>query len=199
MKMLIPALIALSAAGAAQAQTVVPVPAFGSIELKSGGRVILRQGPQQRVTLVKGDLAYTRIEVRNHNAARWLGTDRGKLRIETCVRSCPKNYEMVVVVTSPQFPAVAVDSGGSIVAEGPFARQSTIAAAVDSGGSIDIRAIKAANVAAAVDSGGKIVTAPLRTLSAAVDDGGLVLYEGDPIVTSAVDGGGAVRKVADPR
>jgi hypothetical protein len=197
MKILLPALAVLAAAGAAQAQTVVPVPAFGSIELEGGGKVILRQGPQQRVTLVKGDLAHTRIEVRNHNAARWLGRDRGKLKIDACVRSCPRHYDLVVVVTSPRFPAVAVDSGGSIQATGAFAPQSTIAAAIDSGGSIDIRAIRAANVAAAVDGGGRIVAAPVRTLSAAVDGGGLVLYEGDPIVTSAVEGGGAVRKVSD--
>jgi hypothetical protein len=199
MKTLLPALLALSLAGAAHAQTVVgPLPPFRSIELKGGGRVILRQGPERRVTLVEGDQAITRIEVKDQGRSGWGKTRRtGRLEIVACARACPKAYKLVVVVTAPRLDAVAVLSGGAIRTDGPFSPQGNLAVAVDSGGVIDVRAIRASHVAAAVDKGGTITVSAKTALAAAIDDGGLILYEGSPMLVSAVDGGGSVRKVSD--
>ncbi len=184
----------LLVAGAVQAQTPVgPLPPFSSVELRHGGRVVLREGPQQSVTLLQGSLAYTDIKVRRDN-----GLQRsGKLVIEACARKCPNRYDLTVLVTAPRLKAVAVDEGGEIRAEGAFNRRGSLAAAVDGGGSIDIRAIPAANVAAAIDGGGRILTAPRTSLAVAIDGGGEVLYTGDPALVTAIDGGGKVRRISD--
>src|SRR5215813_11697442 len=73
------------------AQADVPVAPFDSIELHDGARVVLRYGPIQRVTLIKGSLDYTSVTV----------ADGGRLIINKCKSRCPRGYELEIeIVTS---------------------------------------------------------------------------------------------------
>src|SRR5688572_21550652 len=67
-------------------QTVVPLAPFSTIELHDGSKIILRHGPTQRVTLLKGSLAYTRFTI----------TDGGRLVIYKCQSRCPRGYELEI-------------------------------------------------------------------------------------------------------
>ena len=79
----------LLAAAPAAAQGPVTVPRFDSVELQGGGQVVLRHGPTQRVTIVRGNVEMTRFSV-----------ERGRLEILACVRSC-RNYDLQVEIVTP--------------------------------------------------------------------------------------------------
>src|SRR4051812_31890245 len=93
----------------AGAQTTVPVAPFTSVDLRSGGHVVLRQGPEPRVTLVEGDPASTRISVQG-----------GRLVIDNCPNHCPRGYRLRAVVTVPEVSSLSITEGGRIVTEGAF-------------------------------------------------------------------------------
>jgi hypothetical protein len=138
----------------------------------------------QRVALVAGSSEFTHFRVR----------DRGKLEITTsCDARCPHNYDLRIRIESPQVPDVAVNAGGTIVAERGFTPQRDISAAVTAGGTIDLRAIVADAVSAAINAGGDIYVRPRLSLNAAVNAGGDVHYSGNPQVSMAVANGGDVR------
>lgn len=176
-------------AGAVAAQTPVPLPEFSSLQLRGGGKVVLRYGPQQRVSLRSGSTEFSRLEVRRRRG------DNDLLVIEGCERRCPRNYHLVVEIVTPRLPAVAVSGGGSIVAEPGFPRTGAASAAIDGGGSIDLRAAVISNASAAIHGGGKIDLTVRHALSAAVFGGGLISYRGSPALSQAVSGGGAVVRV----
>ena len=177
------AFAALASVAPAAAQTPVSVPAFDSIELRGGGRVTIRQGASQRVTLVRGSPEMTRFTV-----------DRdGELRIDACVRSC-RNYDLVVEIVTPGIDAVAIHGGGQMRAEGSFARRTALAAAIHGGGLIDVTALGADSVAAAINGGGSIRTHPRVALAVSINGGGTVVYEGDPAVSTNITGGGTVHR-----
>ena len=178
------AVAALVAAAPAAAQTPVAVGAFDSIELQGGGRVIVRHGPAQRVTLMRGDLETTRFTVNRD----------GKLEIDACVRTC-RNYRLEVEIVTPALDALAIKGGGEMRTEGAFPRSNALALAVEGGGEIDATSFESAHVAAAIDGGGSIRTAARDTLAAAIDGGGEVRFRGDPRVSSVINGGGMVRPV----
>lgn len=160
----------------------VSVPAFRSIELRGGGDVTLRAGPQ-RVTILDGSAQVSRIYVARN----------GELRIEACNQRCPRNYRLRVEIQSPRVPDVAIAGGGNIRAEGGFPAVAELAAAVDGGGNVDLRAVGANRVTAAVNGGGMISVRPRSSLTAAVNGGGAIRYWGNPQVTTAIHGGGTVR------
>ena len=180
-KLGIAATCALLALAPAAAQTPVSVPAFDTLELRGGGRVTVRHGPEQSVTLVRGDPAITRFAVDRH----------GRLRIDACIRTC-RNYDLRVEIVTPELEAVAIEGGGSIRADGRFPERGSLAIAVTGGGTIDMRAIPTADVAAAVHGGGSITTHARNSLAASINGGGSVRYLGDPSVSSAINGGGSV-------
>jgi hypothetical protein len=167
----------------AAAQTPVSVAVFDSLQLHGGGEVVLRHGPEQRVTLLEGDPEFASIEVERD----------GDLVIRPCRRSC-RDQRLRVEVVTPRIDAVAITGGGLIRAEGRFPARESVALAVTGGGTIDARALTADNVVTAVTGGGRIRTAPRETLVAAVRGGGAILYSGDPDKTVAIDGGGTVTR-----
>jgi Putative auto-transporter adhesin, head GIN domain len=167
----------------AAADTVVPVQRFESIELRGGGKVVIRQGPVQKVTLREGTTEFTHFDV----------SDRGgQLIIRTCSGDCPFHYRMEVEIETPGLGGASVVGGGDIVAEGPFRQQTMVSAAVKGGGKVDLRALPGGAVSAAVNGGGVVLVSAQTSLSAAVNGGGSIRYSGQPSVNSAIHGGGSV-------
>ncbi|HEX8571765.1 MAG TPA: DUF2807 domain-containing protein [Allosphingosinicella sp.] len=179
-------ILLLAALGSLPAAAQGPAPAaqstFRSIELRGGGTVTLRYGPEHRVT------------VRSGGADRAIRYEGDKLVIDRCRRPCPAGHRIDVEVAAPRISALAVADGGLVQVAGGFPAQPAMAAAVSSGGMIDMRRLDAAHVTAAVVQGGRILASPRRELTAAVLDGGVVTYWGDPKVTSSVRRGGAVAR-----
>lgn len=174
------ALAAVAAAGAS-AQTPVELNRFDQIELRGGGSVTLRQGGEQRVTMVRGDAGLTRFRVVDD-----------RLIIDACTRSC-RDYDLEIEITVPSVQAVAIEGGGVIRAARGFAPRGELALAVSGGGLLDFDDIEAANVAASVSGGGQIRARARANLAASVQGGGVITYWGDPEVVSSVQGGGSVR------
>lgn len=174
--------VALASSGAAQ--TVIPVGPFRSIELHDGGDVILRHGRTQRVTILKGNLRYTRVRV----------AEGHRLVIDNCKPECPRNDRVQIEVITPELSAVSVSDGGTVQSLGAFPVQGAIEAHVEQGGTIDIRSIAADAVDASVDSGGRIFTNPRKTLTAAIVSGGVITYWGDVRVQKSVRDGGVVAR-----
>ena len=184
---LVPALLALAAATPAMARTPVSVPAFDSVNLQGGGQIIIRHGPQQSVTLIRGDLETTRFTV---------GRD-GRLEIHACVHSCG-DYELEVEIVTPELHGVGIEGGGRIRAVGAFPDPDVLALGINGGGEIDVTAIRAGRVAAGIQGGGAILTHARDTLTAGIQGGGAIRYRGDPAVTSGIQGGGAVEPMGSP-
>lgn len=174
--------LALSAPVLATETVPVPVPEFGSVELRGGGVVTVVPAATQRVTILEGSSRFTRMHVEPD----------GKLRIDTCPEQCPHVYRLRVEIQSPRVPDLAVNGGGIIATAGGFRPQSQLSAAVNGGGKIDARSIEAGSVSAAVNGGGELLVRPRSALSAAINGGGQVRYWGNPAVSSAIHGGGAV-------
>lgn len=169
------------------AQTVIPVERFRSVELQNGGRVTVRHGATQRVTILKGNPRTTRIRV----------AEGQRLVIENCKPDCRHTDRMEIEVITPAIAALSVSNGGTVQSAGAFPAQAAIKAAVEQGGAVDIRSISADSVDAAVDSGGRIFTAPRATLTAAVASGGIITYWGNVSVRRTIRGGGVVTQ-GDP-
>jgi hypothetical protein len=178
----------LLGAAAAQAAETLPLPAFKSIELSGGGKVVIRHGSAQRVTLLSGSTEHSRMRVEQRRGSS------GRLVIEACDDRCPDGYQMSVEIVTPDIAAVAVNGGGRILVEPGFARQSDMAAAVHGGGEIDLRALPVENAAAAIDGGGLIQIRAEDSLAVAINGGGEVRYEGAPSVSSSINGGGTVHR-----
>lgn len=171
----------------ATAQTSVPVGHFDALELRGGGSVVIRRGERHRVTLIRGNLETTAVEL---DTAR--GNERS-LVIRACRTSC-RDYDLRIEIVTPDIDAVAITGGGAVRVEPGFARQGNLALAVIGGGAIDATALPASNVAASVRGGGSIRTAPTAALAASVSGGGAILYSGNPQVVTSVHGGGAVTR-----
>ena len=166
------------------AQKVVPLTPFSSVELHNGGHAILRHGPTQRVTFLKGSVDYTRVTV----------ADGGRLVIDSCAMDCPREYDLEIEIVTPDVARVSVTDGGTLQSSGSFPRQAEIRVAVNDGGTIDIRSMSVDTVTASVNSGGRIFTRPQTALSASVADGGIITYWGDARVNKSIKGGGVVTR-----
>lgn len=176
--------LALAMPAPGTAQTVVPLAPFRSVELRNGGKVILRHGPVQRVTLLKGTPDYTQVTI--------VGGDR--LVIDRCINNCPRAYELEIEIITPDIAGISVAHGGTIASQGNFPRLAEIGVDVSNGGTIDIRSMTVDSVTASVDQGGRIFTKPQAVMSASVRQGGIITYWGDAKVTSSVKHGGVVTK-----
>ena len=166
------------------AQTAIPVGSFRSLELHSGGEVILRHASAHSVTLLKGDT----------DCAKITTDDVGRLLIEKYGAQCHRKYDLQVEVVAPNFAEVVVNDGGHINSIGDFPRQPEIRTAVRNGGSIDIRSIPVDRVIASVSQGGRILVTPQTALSATVANGGQIAYWGEPRVEKSVQNGGMINK-----
>jgi hypothetical protein len=183
------ALIQLSALALAMpalvtAQTIVPLRPFTLVELHSGGRAILRHGPTQSVTLLKGSLDYTRVAI----------ADGGQLVINSCGKGCPRDYDMEIEIVTPDIAGILVTDGGRIESHGSFPRQAEVKVNVSQGGLIDIRSMAADSVTASVNQGGMIFTRPQTALFATVAHGGIITYWGNARVRKSVRDGGVVTR-----
>ena len=157
---------------------------FSSVELRNGGKVFLRHGKTQRVTLLKGSSVYTQIAI--------AGEDR--LVIDKCKNDCPRGYELEIEIVTPDISIVSIADGGTIEVLDSFPPRKEIRVAVSQGGTIDIRTLTVDSVTASVDQGGKILTKPQSAMIASVRQGGNITYWGDARVRSSVRDGGVVTK-----
>jgi len=164
-------------------QTVDSLARFSSVELRNGGKAILRYGPVQRVTLLKGSANYTQVTASGD-----------RLTIDKCNSKCPRGYELEIEIVAPHIDGISIVDGGTIEGRGSFPRRAEIRVAVTSGGTIDIRAMTVDSVTASVDQGGIIFTKPHSAMIATVRHGGNITYWGDAKVTSSVRDGGVVTK-----
>jgi hypothetical protein len=171
-------------ASTALAATDVPLPPFTGINVHGGAHAILRHGPSQHVTLIKGDLKISELKVVNG----------GTLDISPCpvILSCPSHYELEVEIVSPDIRDIEAHGGGLVQAAGNFPKQPKIAAEAHGGGVIDIRAIPVDAVNANAHGGGAIRTAPVSVLNANAHGGGSITFTGHPQINSNVHGGGSV-------
>src|SRR4029079_9116295 len=120
-------LTAASLSGKASAQgKVVQLPPFQSVEVPEGGHVVIRYGSTQRVTLVRGNLNYTRMRV----------TADGVLVISNCRHNC-RGYRSDVEIEMPAIRRLLMSNGGWIRTSGSFPRQGEIEVEVDNGGAVD--------------------------------------------------------------
>lgn len=168
------------------ARTVVRLAPFSSVEIGDGSKVVLRYGPTQRVTFLRGSPDYTRLNV----------APGGRLVIDKCRRACPRGYSPEIEIVTPSIARMSVANGGRIQSLGSFPRQAGVGVAVSHGGTIDIRSMAVESVTASVEQGGRIFTMPQRALVASISQGGNVTYwAGAQIqLTSSVDHGGVVTK-----
>lgn len=177
------ALATLPALQASAQGRVVQLPPFTSVEVPDGGHVVIRHGPTQRVTLVRGNLNYTKIRV----------TSDGVLVIGNCRHEC-RGYRSDVEIEMPGITRLLMSDGGWIRTSGNFPRQGEIEVEVDNGGTIDTRSMLIDKVIASVDQGGRILTVPGAWLFARVSHGGAITYWGNPRVRRSIEDGGVVQK-----
>lgn len=170
---------------AAQPQPMaVEVPPFRSVELRNGAHAILRYGPTQRVTYLKGGPDCTNVTIASGDG---LVIDKRKSKD---AREC----ELEIEILTPELARVTLAQGGWIQSRGSFPPQAEIDVTVDNGGTIDIRSMSVGSVNASVLSGGRILTKPLTALVASVVEGGNITYWGDPRVTPSIEHGGVITR-----
>jgi hypothetical protein len=174
----------LSANAAAQPESAVSLAPFRSVEMRNGGTAVLRHGPTQRVTFLKGSPDHTQVSIASGDG----------LVIEKCKRKCDRGYELEIEIVTPELARITVAEGGTIQSRGTFPRQAEIGVAVDNGGTIDIRSMSVDGITASVVSGGRILAKPLTALAASVVDGGNITYWGDARVTPSIQHGGVVTR-----
>ncbi|MGE0180297.1 MAG: DUF2807 domain-containing protein [Sphingomonas sp.] len=174
------AIVAIMASQSAMAQAPIALDRFDRIELRGGGHVVLRHGPAQRVTMLRGDPAMTRFTVEDE-----------RLVIEACIRSCGR-YDLQIEIVVPDIEAVAVQGGGAIRMQGDSSPRELVAA-VTGGGLIDTTAASIPSLVAAVQGGGVIRARVVSNLVASVMGGGAITYWGDPHVIRSISGGGSIR------
>jgi hypothetical protein len=163
----------------------VSVGHFNRVSLHGGGRVVIRHGATQSVTITKGSKDVTSFTIE----------DSDDLAIATCGQTiimCPISYDLEVVITTPSISGVAIHGGGEIGTERSFPAEDHLAAHVHGGGDIDVSAISAKNVEAEVHGGGDLKVTATVTLDASVHGGGDIVFRGHPAVTQSVHGGGSI-------
>src|SRR5262245_59177732 len=82
------AVLGLTLPARVMAQTSIPVAPFKSVTLRNGGRVVVRHGSEQKVTLLAGSTSHTVVTVAEGN----------RLVIDRCGKGCPDDHELVVEV-----------------------------------------------------------------------------------------------------
>jgi hypothetical protein len=164
------------------AGTVVPLAPFRSVEVRNGGHAIIRYGPTQRVTVLKGNPDDAQITIASGDV----------LVIDKCKDKCARRYELEVEIVSPALANLTQAHGGWIHTRGSFPRQAELAVTVDNGGTIDIRSMPVASLTASVLSGGRILAQPLTEMVARVVQGGNITYWGNARVRQSIEHGGVI-------
>jgi hypothetical protein len=162
----------------------VEVAPFRSVETRNGAHAILRYGPTQRVTFLKGSPDDAQVTIASGD----------ELVIEKGKSKSGRGYELEIEIVTPDLARLTVAHGGWIQSRGSFPRQAEIGVTIDNGGTIDIRSMSVGSVTASVLSGGRILVKPLAAMTASVVDGGNVTYWGDARVTQSIQHGGVVER-----
>lgn len=183
--LLLSAAVLAAAPTVAAAQTVMPVDKFDSVELLGGGTITIRQGPVQRVTMIRGDRDVAGFEVVDRGQGR-------KLIVSSCRGFCMGSHHLEVEIETPSLNGATINGGGHIVAEGAFPAQGAVSAVIHGGGIIDIKAVPAQAASVVIHGGGKILVAAQNSLSASINGGGSIRYVGQPTVSTSIHGGGTV-------
>lgn len=168
----------------ASADEVVSVAPFKSVSLHGGGKVTLRHGDVQRVTITRDTKRYADIHTSPDN----------ELVIDVCKHECPRHYNLEIEIVTPAIAGVSIHGGGEIDSVGEFPVQPTLNAAIHGGGEINLRGLAAKRVSVAVHGGGAISVTAKSHLSATVHGGGEITYWGHPSVTTVIHGGGSVER-----
>jgi len=166
------------------AATTVPVAAFDSVELNGMGRIVLRHGAEQRVTITQGSTEVTQMRV----------GEGGKLVIDACDRRCPANYRLEMEIVTPRLGGVAIRGSGDIRAEGDLPGTRKLDVAISGSGRIDTRAVRAAAVNAAISGSGTMLVSADETLTTAISGSGDVTYWGEPRLQTAIQGSGRIKR-----
>ena len=166
------------------AATTVPVASFDSVELNGMGRIVLRHGTEQRVTILQGSPEVTRMRV----------GEGGKLVIESCQRRCPANYRLEMEIVTPRIEAVAIRGSGDIRADGNIPGTRKLDVAISGSGRIDTRAVQAATVNAAISGSGTMLVSADEMLTTAISGSGDVTYWGEPRLQTAIQGSGRINR-----
>lgn len=169
--------------GHAVAQSM-PLAPFSSVEVRNGVHAILRYGPIQRVTFLKGSSDDIEVTVTSDN----------ELVIDKCKNKCARGYELEVEIVVPELARITLAQGGWLQSRGTFPRQAEIDVTLDNGGTIDIRSMSVGTVTASVVSGGRILVMPLTAMRASVVQGGNITYWGDARVTQSIRHGGVITR-----
>lgn len=168
---------------AALAGTDVVVPPFTSLTAHSGADVKLIYGPNQRVTVIKGDLKKGKIQVK----------DGHTLDIAGCEGFCWGGNTLHVEVVTSKIEAVVAHSGADVTASGNFPKQPHLSVQAHSGGDANLAAIPADTVDVVAHSGGSADVKALSTLNAQAHSGGDVTYSGHPPhINSQTNSGGDI-------
>ncbi|HKP35722.1 MAG TPA: DUF2807 domain-containing protein [Pyrinomonadaceae bacterium] len=163
-------------------QEVIQVAPFNSVELRNGGRVFVRHGARQSVTVVKG------------NSDEITFTVEGSRLVIDKVKSSRRGHDLEIEIVTPNINGLAVNNGGVLQTVGDFSGQTALAVSVNQGGIVDARSIAVQSVTASVYSGGRIFVRPQAALVASVAQGGAITYWGKPQVTSSIKHGGVVEE-----
>jgi hypothetical protein len=170
---------------AAQSEPMsVEVAPFRSVELRNGGKAILRHGPTQRVTFLKGSPDCTQVTTASGD----------QLVIEKRKSKGAERCELEIEIVTPELDRLTVAHGGTIQSRGSFPRRAEIGVTVDNGGTIDIRSMTVGSVTASVVSGGRILAKPLTAIVASVVEGGNITYWGDARVSQSIQHGGVIER-----
>ena len=86
-------------------EAAVSLAPFRSVELRNGGTAVLRHGPTQGVTFLKGSPDHTQVSIASGDG----------LVIEKCKRKCDRGYELEIeIVTGRSSPvSLPLPSGGN--------------------------------------------------------------------------------------
>lgn len=169
---------------AALAGTDVAVPPFSGLTAHAGADVKLIYGPNQRVTVVKGDLKKGKIEVKDGHTLDIAGCDGF---------FCWGITTLHVEVVTPKIEAVVAHSGGDVTASGDFPKQPHLSVQAHSGGEANLAAVPAETVDVQAHSGGSAHVKALSTLNAQAHSGGDVTYSGHPAhINSQTHSGGDI-------
>ncbi|GAA0540208.1 hypothetical protein FHS83_003813 [Rhizomicrobium palustre] len=168
--------------GASFAGTDLTLPAFSALNMHAGAHAKVHYGPQQKVTVIRGDMKVARVEVRGN-----------VLDASACTGFCLGPHELELDIVTPHLDAITAHSGGGVSVDGAYPKQNRLDVTAHSGGSVEATAIAADSVDVTAHSGGSAHVKALTQLKAHAHSGGSVRYEGHPAqIENNTNSGGSV-------
>lgn len=153
-------MVAQAAAPGGEGALLAP---FSAITLHGWAEIRVRHGPEPRVRVIGGSASKAVYFVEN-----------GRLGVMACTQACPPQ-NLVLEVTTPDLPSLAVIGGGVIKAQPGFPAPSSVGAAVTGGGIVDVSAVRSPSGRVDIMSGGSVIADPDTALETHITDGGSVI------------------------